>query len=154
MSETGYVLSINVSEGGVPKLPVPEALVSQFGVFGDSQRNRKYHGGPERAVCLFSLERIRVLQNEGHPITVGSTGENITVASIDWELVTPGTLMSVGQAQLEITTYTKPCRTIRDSFAGRKFSRMSQALHPGFSRVYARVLLEGLVRIGDPVELR
>ena len=151
---TGRIFSINTSPGGVPKLPVPEALVSKFGLFGDSQRNRRFHGGPDRAVCLFSIERIRALEAEGHPISAGSTGENITVTSVDWNLVAPGLVIEVGEAVLEITTFTTPCRTIRDSFAGGTFMRMSHKLYPGWSRVYARVLEEGMVRTADPVTLK
>ena len=152
-SEVGQVFSINCSPGGVPKLPVAEALFAEFGVFGDDQRNKKYHGGPDRAVCLFSLERIRALQEEGHPISTGSTGENLTVSGIDWDLVTPECVLEVGDAVLEITAYTTPCKTIRDSFIDRNFMRISHRLHPGWSRVYARVLKEGLVRTGDRVSL-
>ncbi len=152
-SETGLVYSINCSPGGVPKLPVSEAFITQYGLFGDSQRNRKYHGGPERAVCLFSIERIRALQHEGHPITSGSAGENLTISGLDWDLVVPGSVLETGEALLEITNYTKPCRTIRESFTDGKFVRLSQKLYPGWSRVYARVLKEGIVRTGDRVSL-
>lgn len=151
---TGRIFSINTSPGGVPKLPVPEALVSTCGLFGDSQRNRRFHGGPARAVCLFSIERIRALEAEGHPIAAGSTGENITVSGIDWNLVAPGLVIEVGEAVLEITAFTTPCRTIRDSFADGTFMRMSHKLYPGWSRVYARVLAEGMVRTDDPVTLK
>ena len=38
----------------MPKLPVRGAArVTRDGVEGDWQKNRKYHGGPNRAVCLF-----------------------------------------------------------------------------------------------------
>jgi MOSC domain-containing protein YiiM len=150
----GYVASVNVSQGGVPKMPVGEALVTVSGLFGDSQRNRKIHGGPMRAVCIFSLERITEMRHEGHPIDIGTTGENITVAEIDWDLVRPGVTLAIGVADLEITDYTSPCRTIRESFEGFHFIRMSQKLYPGWSRVYARVLREGMVRTGDPVSLK
>jgi MOSC domain-containing protein YiiM len=135
-------------------MPIGEALVTVSGLFGDSQRNRKYHGGPMRAVCVFSLERITEMRHEGHPIDIGTTGENITVAGLDWDLVRPGARLEAGEALLEVTDYTKPCRTIRESFEGFHFIRMSQKLYPGWSRVYARVLREGVVRTGDAVSLR
>ena len=52
------LVQVNVSaEGGMPKLPVRAgARVTRDGVDGDWQRNRKYHGGPNRAVCIFSEE--------------------------------------------------------------------------------------------------
>ena len=149
----GEIVSINCSPGGVPKLPVPEALVTTSGLFGDSQRNRRYHGGPDRAVCLFSIERIRALQDEGHPIDAGTTGENLTVAGIDWDTVVPGVHIEVGESVLEVTAFTTPCRNIRESFSDLKFSRVLHTLYPGFSRVYARVLREGMVRVGDPTSV-
>ncbi|MGH6631118.1 MAG: hypothetical protein ACREB3_15430, partial [Burkholderiales bacterium] len=51
-----HVHQISTSNGGVPKLPVAEARIMVEGLVGDRQRNRAHHGGPDRAVCLFSLE--------------------------------------------------------------------------------------------------
>ena len=147
------VYSVQVSDGGVPKLPVAQAGITKTGLEGDRQRNRRYHGGPSRAVCLFSLERIEALQAEGHPIVPGSTGENITVRGLDWNLVEPGVRIRVGEAELELTSFAEPCKTIRKSFVNSEIERMSQPAFPGWSRVYARVLREGLVRPGDPVEV-
>jgi MOSC domain-containing protein YiiM len=42
---------------------------------------------------------------------------------------------------------------ITASFLGRDYSRVSQKRHPGDSRVYARVLREGSLTSGDPVQL-
>src|SRR5437899_862580 len=78
-----YVHQINVSNGGVPKHPVPEARITVDGVAGDCQRSPKIHGGPDRAVCLFSLEVIEALRAEGHSIAPGSSGENLTLAGLD-----------------------------------------------------------------------
>ena len=150
----GSVVSINMSDGGVPKRRVTGAAVSLFGLKGDRHNNRKFHGGPERAVCLYSLEMIRGLQREGHPIDVGTAGENVTVTGIDWELVTPGAKLKVGdEVVLEVASFTSPCKTIKDSFIDGRFVRISQKVHPGWSRVYARVLTEGEIRFGDVVEL-
>ena len=148
------VLSLNVSQGGVTKLPIAEAHVGVAGMSGDCQRNLKYHGGPDRALCLFALEVIEALAAEGHPIGIGTTGENVTLAGLDWGEMTPGTRLRLGAAVLvEVTDYTKPCRTIQHSFTGRRSGRISQKTHPGWSRVYARVVAEGVVRAGDPVVL-
>lgn len=153
LTETGSIISINISAGGVPKFPVPEAFVSRSGIFGDSHNDKRHHGGADRAVSVFSIERIRALQEEGHPIGTGTTGENLTVIGVDWDLVVPGSLLEVGEVELEVTRYTTPCRTIRESFTDGKFMRMSQKHHPGWSRVYARVTREGVIRAGDEVIL-
>jgi MOSC domain-containing protein YiiM len=131
-----------------------EAKVSKDGLEGDRQENLKFHGGPDRAVCLYSLELIERLQDEGHSIDAGLSGENLTIAGLDWDQVKPGRVLSVGpDLQLEVTDYTTPCSKNGRWFRDEEFSRMSQKHNPGWSRVYARVLREGIVRPGDKVEI-
>ena len=146
-------MGIHRSNGGVPKLPVPEARITRVGLEGDRQRNRRFHGGPSRAVCLYALELIEALRQEGHPVVPGSVGENVTVAGLDWKLVRPGALLRVGDVMLEVTSFTAPCRNIRKSFLDEDFTRISQKLHPGWSRVYTRVVGEGILRVGDDAEV-
>jgi MOSC domain-containing protein YiiM len=149
----GRLASINRSQGGVPKTAQPEGTITTEGLDGDRHQDRRYHGGPERAITLFSLERIEALQREGHPIAPGSTGENLTVAGIDWDLVVPGAVLRVGAVRLQVTKYTTPCRTITGSFRGGDVTRLSHKAHPGWSRVCARVLDPGRVLVGDPVSV-
>lgn len=152
---TGVVTHLNVSDGGVPKLPIDEVRIGTLGLEGDRQRDLKHHGGPDRAVCLFSKDIIDRLASEGHPIAPGSTGDNVTIRGIDWSLVTPGSRLEfAGGVALEVTSYTTPCSTIRESFEGSAFKRIHQDEHPGESRVYTRVLREGVARAGETVTLR
>lgn len=151
---TGRIVQISVSPGGVPKTAVPAAEVTRDGVEGDRHRNLELHGGPDRAVCLFSLEQIRALQAEGHPIVPGALGENVTLEGIDWAAVVPGSRLELGpRVVLEITRYTSPCLNIRPSFTHGNVSRVSEKQHPGWSRVYARVLVAGRIQAGDPARL-
>ncbi|THJ24841.1 MAG: MOSC domain-containing protein [Nitrospira sp. CG24E] len=160
MNETGrppypHLYQINVSDGGVPKRPVLEALIATAGVAGDRQQNLKFHGGPDRAVCLFSQELIERLQDEGHPIEAGSSGENLTIAGIDWEKLKPGDKLQVGpEVQVEIMSYTTPCEKNARWFRDGDFKRVSQKRNPGWSRLYAKVLREGMVRPGDAVTIK
>ncbi|HLB44511.1 MAG TPA: hypothetical protein VJK49_03930, partial [Candidatus Limnocylindrales bacterium] len=64
----GRVLQVNVSPGGVPKLPIEMARVGKWGIVGDGHRDLTVHGGPHMALCLFGIEAIERLQAEGHPI--------------------------------------------------------------------------------------
>ena len=150
-----HVHQINVSDGGVPKKPVLEARITQQGVEGDRQRNLKVHGGPSRAVCLYSLERIERLQDEGHPIDPGCSGENLTISGLEWDHVRPGLRLAVGpEIELEVTSYTVPCSHNARWFCEGKYQRISQKTNPGWSRVYAKVLREGIVRPGDAVDVK
>jgi MOSC domain-containing protein YiiM len=151
---SGRIVQISVSDGGVPKTAVPRARISEAGVEGDRQRDREHHGGPDRAVCLFSMERIKALQDEGHRIVPGAVGENVTVEGIDWDTVLPKSRLLLGdEVALEVTRYTSPCFNIKAAFAGGDYARVSQKRHAGWSRVYARVLVPGTVRAGDAVRV-
>jgi MOSC domain-containing protein YiiM len=103
---------------------------------------------------MYSLERIRSLQAEGHPIDIGTAGENVTIQGIDWDRIAPGATIKIGdEVLLEVASFTNPCKTIRASFIAGEFVRIAQKLHPCWSRLYARVLREGQIRFGDPVEV-
>jgi MOSC domain-containing protein YiiM len=150
----GRIVSINVSAGGVPKRPVSSVGVSASGVEGDTQRDQRHHGGPDRAVSLFSLELIRALREEGHPIEAGSTGENLTLEGLAWDAVGPGARVRfAGGVELEVTAYTTPCSAIRESFLDGAIRRIAQKDHPGWSRVYARVIRPGRLTVGEVVTL-
>ena len=145
--------AINISNGGVPKLPRPACFITVDGLEGDRQRDLRYHGGPERAVCLYSLELIEALRAEGHAITPGSIGENRTLKGVDWAAMLPGTTVTVGPVLLQLTDYAPPCNNIAGSFQRRQYVRVNQKVNAGWSRLYARVLTEGTVRLGDSVQL-
>jgi len=151
MTAPAAVVQLSVSRGGAPKHAVPQAQITALGLAGDVQHHTRFHGGPSRAVCLFALEVIEQLRALGHPIAPGTTGENITIRGLDWPAVVIGSQLRVGdEVALEITALTVPCKQIAASFSDRDFRRI---LAPGVSRLYARVLREGTVRPGDPVEL-
>lgn len=150
----GRIFQLNISNGGVPKLPVREAVLTPNGLEGDRQAHPLIHGGPERTLCLYALELILKLQAEGHPIYPGSIGENVTVCGLDWAGLKPETRLAFGdEALIEIASYTKPCKTIAASFLSRSSDRVSQKRHPGASRLYARVLRPGRLWIGQAVRV-
>jgi MOSC domain-containing protein YiiM len=154
----GSVAQVSRSGGGVPKLPVDRVAVTADGVEGDRQGNRRHHGRPWQAVCLWSAEVIEDLQREGHPIGFGSAGENLTVRGLDWAGLSPGVRLLAGTAVLQVTSYAIPCAKNRGWFSDGDFRRMSHETRPGRSRLYAAVVTDGVVAQGDavvvePVEL-
>jgi MOSC domain-containing protein YiiM len=147
----GVVFQINRSNGGVPKFPVRSVDIHPDGVEGDRQDDLKHHGGPDQNLCLFRLETIVELQNEGHPIVPGSTGENVTTQGLPENHLRPGARLRLGEIEIELTDYATPCRTIAESFSDGNSNRISHRLHPGSSRIYARVLQGGRLTVGDPI---
>jgi MOSC domain-containing protein YiiM len=151
---SGRIVQISVSPGGVPKAAVGQAWVTALGLDGDAHRDTEHHGGPERAVCLYAMEAIASLRAEGHGIVPGAIGENVTVEGLDWSAVLPGSHVLLGETVLlQVTRYTSPCVNITRAFKDGDYARVSQKRHPGWSRVYARVLAPGSIRPGDPVRL-
>lgn len=150
----GFVHQLNISNGGVPKLRVESARVTELGLEGDRHRDTANHGGYERALCLYAFENIEAMRAEGHPIEPGTTGENITVRGLDWPAIVPGTRLRIGNTvEIEITGYTTPCKNIQPSFADGDFNRLNAKLDNTNSRVYARVLSTGTISTGDPIVL-
>ena len=150
----GVVHSVNVrGDGGVPKFPVKAAKINLDGVQGDFNkfRTERKAGASGRAVTLFSLERIEGLQKEGHPIEVGSTGENLTIEGIDWPSLQVGMRVRVGEATVELSEPCAPCSKIGESFVEGRFARIDHELQRGWSRWLACVVEEGMVSTGDDV---
>lgn len=150
----GRVLQINVSDGGVPKLPVKVVTVGERGITTDRQADLRHHGHPEQALCLWSVEQIKVLQAEGHPIAAGLAGENITTEGIDLASVPRGSRLALGDdVVIALTEFATPCTKNAQWFVDGDFDRMNSELHPESSRIYASVLTGGEVRAGDVIRV-
>tara|TARA_B110001452_G_scaffold263969_1_gene266219 strand:+ start:729 stop:1190 length:462 start_codon:yes stop_codon:yes gene_type:complete len=139
--------------GGVPKPSVNTLHIVESGCVGDKQNDTKHHGGPNRAVCMFSEEVLQELQQEHHPIYPGSVGENILLKGIPWGDLKIGSQLNFSEVILEITSDAPPCQTIKDSFLNETFKRISFKLHPQSTRWYAKVIRSGVVVAGEKVTL-
>ena len=155
----GQIASINVSHpGGVPKRPIDRTLVTTRGLIGDGQRTKEpVHGGPEKAVCLFGVEQIRRVNADGHHLYPGAIGENLTLSGLDLGGLASGDQLRIGDPAsgpiIQLSDPAAPCKNIAGSFEDWRIARVSHKVRPEDSRWYARVLREGPVVSGDPIEL-
>lgn len=140
----GTILQVNISPGGIPKLPIAEGRVGALGIEGDSCRNTKYHGGPKQALLLISIEDIETLRRPGFPIEAGTLGENLTIQGIDMRAARIGDRFQAGEVILEITKPRQPCKTLDQVRPG-----IQKELTSGKGGFYASVLKGGLIRPGD-----
>lgn len=147
----GHLTQVNVSEGGVPKRPVERAALTAVGVEGDRQRDRKHHGRPFQAVCLWSADVIDELSGAGHPIGPGCAGENLTLRGVDWASLRPGTLIRAGEALVELSFPAVPCRHQAQWFSDGDFSRIAHEVNPQLARWYGWVRRAGETVAGDRV---
>jgi len=143
----GTLVQLNVSGGGMPKLPVKSARISIDGVEGDWQKNRKYHGGPNRAICLFSVELYDWLREKGIDLKNGSVGENFTTEGLDLNQLQKGDRLRVGECLIEITDVRTPCSSLK------KWDADLPELVVGRSGWVAKVIEEGTVHPGDAIEV-
>jgi MOSC domain-containing protein YiiM len=157
---TGSVLQINISPGGVPKLPVPSANVRVEGIEGDGHKNTQLHGGPQRAILLITSEGLEELAALGFAVTPGALGENLTTKGIPRRDLRIGQRLRVGtEVVIEITKRRSPCSALNrygPKIQSAIFDELVKAEDPaspkwGLSGFYASVVAPGVIRPGDPI---
>jgi MOSC domain-containing protein YiiM len=121
-------------------------------VVGDRQADRRDHGRPFQALCLWSTEVTDELRADGHPIAPGLAGENVSLTGLPWPRVRPGARLRLGDVLAEVSSYAVPCSKNARWFTGGRFDVIHHDKGP-YSRVYATVLEPGRITEGDPVLL-
>lgn len=137
-------------------------MLSEQGIEGDWQRNRRIHGGRDKAVLILAGEVIEELAKQGFPVYPGALGENLTIAGLNPPSWRTGQRYRVGEeATIELTDLREPCRqldvfgpaikdSIYDSACAVGDIHSPLWAHAGF---YARVVRPGLIATGAPVVL-
>jgi MOSC domain-containing protein YiiM len=155
---TGSARALQVSgteiQTGIFKESVLGPLeLGALGFSGDVQVNRKYHGGPDKAVCAYASDHYahwtRVL---GRALPDGSFGENFTLSGLLEAEVHIGDVFKVGTAQVQISQPRQPCGTLAARFGIKDF--VKRVIDSGMTGWYFRVLEPGMVRAGDRLELQ
>lgn len=152
---------INISKGGIPKLPILDAVVTPLGIQGDVQAHPQFHGGPRQALLVISSEGIEELVQAGYPLYPGALGENITTRGLDRRTLRLGQRYRIGQVVIELTKMREPCNALTPYGPGIQkavFDAQVKAKDPsspkwGLAGVYARVVTPGTIYVGDPVAL-
>ena len=84
----------------------------------------------------FSAEIIEKLNYEGHPISAGTTGENVLIQGIEIGEIQPGTIVKFPNVELVVTQDAPPCKTIKKSFSNNNFNAIS---HTKVSKLHSLV---------------
>ncbi len=151
-SAVGTATGLFTGDGGVPKAPVDAVGVDWSGVAGDRQHDRRNHGRPFQALCLWSTEVVAAFRADGHPLAPGLAGENVSITGLPWERVRPGVQLRLGDVLAEVSSYAIPCRKNAAWFVDGNFDAMHHR-HGPVSRTYATVVEPGRITLGDPVLL-
>jgi MOSC domain-containing protein YiiM len=158
---TGSIVQINISPGGIPKRPIPEATLTRQGILGDSWAHPQIHGGPNQAILIITLEGILELISRGFSLFPGALGENLTTSGLDRRQMRAGQRYRAGQAFLEITKLRSPCNTLDvygESIKRAIYDAEVRAGDPssprwGLGGFYARVIEGGALRPHDIIQL-
>jgi MOSC domain-containing protein YiiM len=131
-------------EGRVPVLST--------GLSEDEVGDRIHHGGPNRAVHVFSGEAYDAFAERLQKLVPRPwVGENLCVRGYHDAIACVGDRVRVGTALLQVTMPTERCGHPGLATGIRKLRKwMIDALRTGF---YLRVLEPGTVRRGDPIDV-
>ncbi|MCW5943426.1 MAG: MOSC domain-containing protein [Fimbriimonadaceae bacterium] len=139
---------------GIFKTPATgDRWIRTLGVEGDAQADQVHHGGSNKAVYAYPWEHYRFWADrlDRGDLLPGSFGENLTTEGLLEQDVCIGDRVRIGEAELQATQARVPCfkLEIRHDRPGL-VKEFLEAERPG---IYFRVVREGRVRVGDPVEI-
>lgn len=137
---------------GICKQTIEEAFLTKEGFQGDGVADLRYHGGPDRAVCVYPYEHYSLWEKEFKNTLPSSTfGENVTVTNMLEKDVCIGDVFRLGDAVIQVTQGRIPCSTITKRMNNP--SLLKRMVQTGFTGYLCRVLEEGNVRKNSKITL-
>ncbi len=127
-------------------------MVRKLNLEGDGQADLSVHGGVDKAVYAYDLESYRYWRRElgRNDLDYGHFGENLTVEGMPDDQIHIGDVFRIGSALFEVSQPRSPCFKLEMKMGVPGFSR--QFVTSGRFGFYLRVLEEGNVGAGDPIE--
>lgn len=120
--------------------------------FAEDEQAYSGHGGPDKAALVYAFEHYAYWEEFlGRAVSPAVLGETLTVDGLTEEAACVGDVYQIGEAQVQVSQPRGPCYKI-DMVHGRD-DMFQRVLDTGYSGMYVRVLKEGKITAGDPVEL-
>lgn len=128
--------------------------VTDTGLAGDFQADRRVHGGLEKAIHHYAAENYALLQQAlphlADALVPATIGENFSTHHLTEENVHIGDTFRVGSCLLQVSQPRRPCWKINHRYGNAYLSAFIMA--EGISGWYYRVLQTGAVQAGDQIE--
>jgi len=123
--------------------------LTQEGFEGDQQADRRFHGGPDKAVLVYCADHLRLWEKETFftELPYGAFGENISVAEMTEADVCIGDVYALGEARVQVSQPRQPCW--KQARRWRIHDLVVQVNRTGRTGWYLRVLQEGHVQAGS-----
>lgn len=136
----------------IGKKEIEEAFLGVNGFEGDTVAAKEFHGGPERAVCLYPLEHYSLWEEEFNvKIKTPGFGENISVLGMKEEEICIGDTFQFGEAVIQVSQGRIPCAKI--SNFNRIEGLLDRVVETGYTGYFFRVLQEGKVNKNSELTL-
>ncbi|TCN24892.1 MOSC domain-containing protein [Mesobacillus foraminis] len=136
----------------IGKEPTEEAMLLKGGFAGDDVANHEYHGGEDRAVCLYPYEHYASWEKEFNTaLVLPAFGENITPSGMLEKDIYIGDVFELGEAVIEVTQGRIPCSTISKHNGVDPI--LSRLVETGFTGYFFRVKKEGAVSSNSSLAL-
>jgi MOSC domain-containing protein YiiM len=137
----------------------PQAIeITDDGVAGDEQADRRVHGGMQKAVYLYPAEyynfwaTFRAQAHQTTPLAPGGAlGENLTIRGFNEHSVYVGDILRMGSVILRVTKQRSPCFKFNLLMGSAHASKLMN--QSGFTGWYAMVIQPGKVAAGDAITI-
>jgi len=136
----------------IGKSAVQAFKVERFGIVDDDVANHKFHGGPDRVVCMYPFEHYSYWEEEfQRKLILPAFGENITAAGMTEEQVCIGDIFKIGDTILQVTQGRVPCVTISNYNEEKGF--LKKVIDTTLTGYFFRVLEEGTIMLDSEITL-
>lgn len=138
----------------IDKRPVTGRVqLTTTGLAGDAVADRRAHGGPDQAMLAYAEAHFARWEGEGLAgLGPGAFGENLTVRGTDEDEVAIGDRWSIGEVIVEVSKPRTPCNRL--AWRHGRPDLIHRVRETGRSGWYVRVLQEGWLEAGTPIELQ
>jgi MOSC domain-containing protein YiiM len=119
---------------------------------GDEQADLKHHGGPDKAICVYSHNHYPYWEQKlDIELPLGAFGENLTVEDCHEDTVFLGDIFALGETILQVSQPRQPCFKLARRYQVEILPQL--VIETGYTGFYMRVLQEGYVSIHDSITL-
>ncbi|MCC6545985.1 MOSC domain-containing protein [Candidatus Sumerlaeota bacterium] len=139
---------------GIRKLPLEGPVaIDSLGIAGDMQVDKRRHGGPFKALCVYCTAYYCDWKNDlGLEMPIGSFGENIAIDDLRDEDACVGDVYAIGNTvKVRVTGPRGPCESLSIHWKRKGFQLIAKDTRKtGF---YLSVMEPGRITAGDEFHL-
>jgi MOSC domain-containing protein YiiM len=160
-----HVVSVNVGrrrtvprrngtvETAIWKQPVAGPVAARgVNLDGDEQVDRRFHGGPDKAVYAYASEDTAWWEVQlGRELGPGAFGENLTVEGLDLAAMEVGQRWRIGTVELEVAQPRLPCFKLGLKFGNPLMVKLFALA--GRTGTYLRIIEEGVLEAGQAIDV-